>query len=381
MKITNIRARDIAIPLETPIRISTRHITSRHYLIVEVHTDDGNHGVGYAYTGTVGGDLIVAAVDDLFTPLLLRQQSDDILGIWAQIYQETLLAGRRGLTVRALSALDIALWDLKGKQARLPLSSLLGGGTGIAGVPAYASGGYYLQGETDHADAVRREIELNRKEGFTNHKIKVGGLSINEDADRVAAAIAAIDGTGLLALDANNGYDSVPEGLRAIKAFESAADGAPLWWFEEPFGPDSIDAHAALATRCATPIATGEIQQTRWDFRAIIEKRAADFIQVDVGVVGGISEYLRVARTAETFGLRLAPHWHANVHAHLALAAPNTETVEHFLIQKDIYNFEKIVLPKSRLRFDDGRVYPSAEPGIGVAFDPAALDEYDTARS
>ncbi|MBT2266066.1 mandelate racemase/muconate lactonizing enzyme family protein [Rhodococcus erythropolis] len=378
MKITSVLARNVAVPLATPTRIATREIVTRNYLLITIQTDSGFEGLGYAYSGTLGGDTLVKSVQDIIAPLIVGEDAHDISRLWSRVYQEGLLAGRRGLLIRALSAVDIALWDAKAKEAGLPLASYLGGDVHRP-VPAYASGGYYQQGDRDPVGSVTQEIELNREHGFTDHKIKVGGLSVAEDAARIGAAFEVIGDNGRLAIDANNAYRNVPEALTAIRAFERAAGDHQIWWYEEALSPDNFAGHADLVRRVDTPIATGEIHQTRWDFRQIIEQRAADILQLDVGVLGGITEYLKVAHAAETFDLPVAPHWHANVHAQLAAASTNTLVVEHFLLEKDIYNFERLLTEETRLRYADNQVFLSERPGIGIEFDEdviAAFTKY-----
>jgi L-alanine-DL-glutamate epimerase-like enolase superfamily enzyme len=146
-----------------------------------------------------------------------------------------------------------------------------------------------------------------------------------------------------------------------------------LWWFEEPLSPDAIAGHSELCAVSETPIATGEIAQTRHEFREIIERRAADLLQPDAGVLGGVTEWMRVARTAESFNIMVAPHWHANLHVHLAAATPNCQCIEHFDLEKDIYNFEQLVTPETRLVVNKGRAEISRRAGIGIEFDEAAL--------
>ena len=131
--------------------------------------------------------------------------------------------------------------------------------------------------------------------------------------------------------------------LRALREFEQAAGGDGLWWFEEPLSPEDVAGHAELAALAETPIATGEIHQTRWDFARLIESRAADILQPDVGVVGGVGEFLRIAHAAESFNLPIAPHWHANLHAQLAPALPGMLTIEYFALEDDVYNFEALL--------------------------------------
>lgn len=378
MAIDRVEARWVALPLEKPTRMSTRNLDRRDYLLIEVEAD-GAVGSGYSYAGTRGGSLLLHAVRDLLADVLLGSSENDIARNWERMYQETLLVGRRGAVLRAISALDMALWDLKAVRHGVPLAVLLGGA--VTPIPAYASGGYYRPHDGPWAEAVADEIEFNRSLGFEDHKIKVGGLSIAEDAERVAAAIEEIAGRGRLALDANNAYRSVPDALRASRAFERAAGDAGLWWIEEPLSPDEIAGHAELARELETTVATGEIHQTRWEFRDLITSGAADLLQPDVGVIGGVTEWLRVADTAHTFGLQLAPHWHANVHAHLAAAVPNCPVVEHFAMEKDIYNFERLLTPDSRLEVGAGNVLLSDRPGIGITFDREVVDSFTVESS
>lgn len=380
MTITSIQATAVGIPVDKPTRMSNRELGTRHYVLVEVHDDTGRTGIGYTYAGTAGGFITKAAVDDLLAPVYLGSAEDDVHGLWSRAYQEILLAGRRGAVIRALSALDIALWDLKAKRAGQPLAVLLGGSTEPQ--PAYASGGYYRPGEGEWTRAVRAEIAFNRSQGFTDHKIKVGGLAVAEDARRVAAAVEAIGaegerGPGRLALDANNAYRSVREARIAIEAFERAAGATPLWWFEEPLSPEAIAGHAELARQIRTPVATGEIHQTRWEFRGLIEARSASILQADAGVVGGVTEWLRVAHTADSFGLEMAPHWHHNLHVHLAAATTNTLAVEYFALEKGIYNFELLLTPRTRVRHRDGHVIIPDRPGLGVELDRDAVAKFE----
>ena len=276
--------------------------------------------------------------------------------------------------MRAISAVDIALWDLSAKRAGLPLAVLLGGSA--MPVAAYASGGYYRPETRSYSDAVTQEIAGNLEGGFTDHKIKVGGLPVAEDAVRVAAAVTAMEGRGRLALDANNAYRTVAEAESALRAFEEAAGDMGLWWFEEPLSPDDVRGHARLRDRSRTPIATGEIAASRWEFRDLIEHGAADILQPDAGVLGGITEFLRVAAAAATFALPLAPHWHANLHAHLSAAVTNCLTIEYFAPEKDIYNFELLITPDTRLAAADGRVLVPERPGIGFEFQDDAVRRF-----
>jgi len=375
MKISRVAAQAVRIPVSEPTRMSTRLLNQREYLIVTVEADGSDEkGIGYVYAGTTGGVLLKAATTNLLASVLVGRDPDGILDLWDRMYHETLLVGRRGLVLRAISAVDIALWDLAAKRLGAPLAVMLGGSA--RSVPAYASGGYYRPKAGPWNTAVVEEIRKNQALGFRDHKIKVGGLSIKEDAARVEAAVEAVGADGRLALDANNAYRSVAEAISATRAFVKAAGDLGLWWIEEPLSPDDVEGHRQIARAVETPIATGELHQTRWEFRQLIEQQAADIIQPDAGVLGGISEWIRVVRFAETFGIPIAPHWHANLHAHLAAASQNCLAVEHFMLEKDVYNFELLVTAATRLKYKDGLVDVPDRPGIGIEFDEQCLKRY-----
>lgn len=374
MTITAVDAVAVRVPVARPTRIATRVLDKRDYVLVTVtRSDSPLEGVGYAYAGTRGGSIVAAAINDVLAPLLLGHPADDIVGAWDLMYQETLLHGRRGAFMRAISAVDIGLWDLAAKRADLPLGVMLGGST--APVPVYASGGYYVPDSGDWAPAVADEIARNVADGFTDHKIKVGGLAPEQDAERVAAAVDAMGGRGRLALDANNAYRTVAEAERALGQFEAAAGQRGLWWFEEPLSPDDPAGHARLRDRVDTPVATGEIAAGRSEFRHLIEHGSADVLQPDAGVLGGVTEFIRVAGAAAAFRVPIAPHWHANLHAHLA-AATGCLVVEHFALDKDIYNFELLVTPEARLDVSEGHAQLSPRPGLGLVLDAEAVERF-----
>ena len=374
MLISQVEARLVRVPVARPTRMATRVLGQRDYVLVTIRAGDAE-GTGYCYAGTGGGTVVREAIRGDLAAVLAGADAEDIAGAWDRMYQETLLSGRRGAVLRAISAIDVALWDLLARRCGLPLAVVLGGGRGP--VAAYASGGYYRPAdEGTAAEQVAAEIRGNQGLGFADHKIKVGGLAPELDAERAAAAAAQIGRGGRLALDANNAYRTVKETLRAMRMFQDAAGPTELWWIEEPLAPDDIAGHAELARRLETPVATGEIAQTRWEFRELIEQRAADILQPDAGVLGGVSEWMRTARTAESFGVPVAPHWHANLHVHLAAAAPNCVAVEHFALEKDIYNFETLVTPETRIQVRDGQLVVPGRPGLGIEFDPAQVQKF-----
>lgn len=363
--IAEVSAATVRIPLPEPTRFSTRVVKHREYLLVWLRGDDGSEGFGYAYAGDSGGRWLTDAVESLLAPALVGRAVGDIVANHDALEEQFLLVARGGGFARALSATDIAGWDLLGRRAGLPLRELLGGTERY--VDAYASGGYRREG--DPIRQVVEEVQHYLGLGFRDYKMKVGGVPLAEDLARVKAAREEL-GDGRLALDANNAWSSAAEALRAARAFSEF----DIWWLEEPLAPDDIEGHATIRRSSPMPVATGELLSNRVGFAYLLRNAAVDILQPDAGVVGGVTEWLRVAGAAATLGIELAPHWHANLHAQLSAATPNCITVEYFARSTQIYNFEELVA--NPLVVDDGRIRLDDEPGIGVRLDLDAVAHY-----
>ncbi|MFQ5983622.1 MAG: mandelate racemase/muconate lactonizing enzyme family protein, partial [Woeseiaceae bacterium] len=183
-KIKSLRSRTVRVPLDHPTAFSTRSVLARDYTLVEVATDDDHTGIGFCYSGNAGGTLVTGAVRELLAPVVLGQDPYRVEGLWQEMYQEVLLHGRAGTVMRALSAIDIALWDRNARAAGLPLYKYLGASV-VDTVPAYASGGYYLEGKTP--EMLGEELAAYVAMGFKAVKINVGRLGLNEEEARVAA--------------------------------------------------------------------------------------------------------------------------------------------------------------------------------------------------
>lgn len=366
MRVTEVLATTVVIPLRNVTSFSTRTVSERHYTLVKVRTESGAEGLGFCYCGNRSGWVVTTAVRDLLSQHVIGRDSHETEGIWDAMYRDALLMGRRGAIVRGMSAIDNALWDVNAKEAGLPLYQYLGSYYRDT-VPAYASGGYYLDGKTpEHlADECRSYVDM----GFQAVKIKVGRVSAREDAERIAAVRRAIGDDIEFFTDANNAWDDPASAIRAIRQWEDY----DLGWVEEPLMPDDIEGHATIAAAVAPPIATGEIHQTRWDFQQIIDQGAAQIIQPDAGVLGGVTEFRRVAAYAAARGITVAPHWLADLHIHLVAATPNATYVE-FFTDTEVLNLMEIF--KSRLEIRDGRLVLPQEPGTGVVLDDAAVDHY-----
>ena len=365
-KIVSVEARTVSVPLDHATSFSTRRVTARDYALVRVRTADGQEGIGFCYGGSRAGSLVAHAVRELFAPVLLGQSALRTEGLWQEMYQDSILHGRAGSVMRALSILDIALWDRNARAASLPLSQYLGGHARER-VPAYASGGYYLDGKTPAklADELAGYVDL----GFSAVKMKVGRLSPKEEEARIEAARDAIGDDVLLMLDANNAWSDLPTALEYMKRYEPYDP----YWIEEPFSPDDIENHAQLALLTPVAVATGEIEAGRWRHQELLEKRAAMILQSDAAVCGGISEWRRIAAMASGFGVTLCPHWFHDLHVHLVAATPNARFVEYFP-DDQVLNFRRLV--DTQLTFDKGMLEVPTGPGLGFRFDEKAVEKY-----
>ncbi len=354
------------VPLAHPVTFSTRQVKAREYCLVRIRSTDGQEGLGYCYAVNTAGRLLAVAVTDLLAPRLIGQESLRIEGLWSELYQEALLLGRAGGVMRALSAIDIALWDLNARSAGLPLHQYLGAAVADR-VPAYASGGYYLPGKTP--DKLAEEMANHVKAGFRAVKMKVGLESVAGERKRIAAVREAIGDDVRLMLDANNAWRDLPTALEYMRAFEPYHP----FWIEEPFSPDDLDNHIRLARSTPITVATGEIEAGRWRFKDLIQSGFTTILQTDATVCGGITEWRRIAATADSHGITVAPHaWH-DVHVHLAASAPNATYLE-WMPDDHIVNFRRLI--DRQLQAEDGKVLLPRDPGLGFRFDDAALAEY-----
>ena len=363
--IESIAVATARVPLDNVTSFATRTVSARDYGLVKVRAG-GVEGIGFCYAGSSAGTLVAHAVEHLLAPLLLDRDSLLVEGLWQRMFEETVLHGRAGSVMRAISMLDCALWDVNSRAAKIPLYKYLGAAVERA-VPAYASGGYYLEGKTPKK--LGQEMAGYAKAGFRAVKMKVGRMPPKEEEARVRAAREAIGPEVELMLDANNAWRDLPTAMRYMERFELYDP----YWIEEPFFPDDIDNHARLAKLTRVTVATGEIGTGRWHFKEILDKGAAQILQTDALVCGGISEWRRIAATAASYGVTICPHWFHDLHAHLVAATPNARYVEFFPDDR-VLNFRRLI--DRQLRVEDGNLVLPTSPSLGFAFDERALSRY-----
>jgi L-alanine-DL-glutamate epimerase-like enolase superfamily enzyme len=273
--------------------------------------------------------------------------------------------GRKGVAFCALSAVDIGLWDLKAKALGLPLYRLLGPYTDA--VPIYGSGGWTNYTE----DELVAEMTGYVEQGIKRVKMKVGkdfGRSEREDIQRLAAVRKAVGDDVAIYIDANNGYYP-KQAIYMAKEFEQFQVG----WFEEPVLADDIPGLAEIRRATTIPVATGEHEYTKYGFRALIAGGGVDIVQPDVGRVGGVTEWMKVAHLAHSFNLPVAPHAVQLVHLHLTCATPNLKVVEYLGNSHEGDKIWYTEFPEHK----DGMWSPYPDrPGLGLELDPHAVEKW-----
>jgi D-galactarolactone cycloisomerase len=296
VRIAEIKTHLLEAKLAEPFGWSFTRTASRATCLVEVIGEDGTTGWGECF----GPARLNAAIQAAFRPHVLGMDALASEHIWMHLYNEFRDQGQRGLTITALSGLDIALWDLKGKHFQAPVHVLMGGPLRRQ-VRAYATG-TYRRGSADPLDYIVEEVAGYARAGFSAVKLKIG-FAVAADAALIRACREAV-GPGIdLMLDANHGYDTI----EAIALGRMVAD-CRLDWFEEPVVPEDLASYQEVRRGQPIPLAAGETWFTRYDFKEALAARAVDIIQPDICAVGGLSEAKKIADMAVAYGVRCVPH-------------------------------------------------------------------------
>jgi D-galactarolactone cycloisomerase len=296
MRIAEVRAHVLEARLSEPFAWSFNSTDARASCLVEITAEDGTAGWGECY----GPARLNAAVVKAMAAELIGKNPLATDALWLHLYNKYRDYGQKGLVISALSGIDIALWDLKGRHFEAPVHVLMGGPLRRE-VRAYATGTYRLR-TGDPLDYILREVKGYAKEGFSAVKLKVG-FNVKDDEKLIRAVRGAIGPSIGLMLDANHGFD-------AIEAIELGRRVAALdiGWFEEPVVPDDLDSYVEVRRGQPIPVAGGECEFTRWGFREVLTRRAVDIVQPDTCAAGGLSECKKIADMATAFGIRYVPH-------------------------------------------------------------------------
>ncbi|MDD2870163.1 mandelate racemase/muconate lactonizing enzyme family protein [Neomegalonema sp.] len=370
MKIAAIRTHLLEHRLETAFESASMRFDRRLHLLVEVVCDDGTTGWGEC----LGPARANAAVVRTYAGWLVGMDPLETERIWAILYNALRDQGQRGLTLTALSGIDVALWDIKGKRFGVPISTLLGGRF-RASVKAYATGAFRRDGVDRIADNAE-EMAGHAAAGFHAAKLKIG-FGVAEDLRVIRAVREAVGPEMRLMIDANHGYDA----LEAIRLGQAAAE-CGIDWFEEPVTPEHLAAYREVKAKQPIPVAAGETWHGRWGFREPIETRAVDIVQPDICGVGGFTEARRVADLAALHGLRVVPHvWGTAVQIAAALqfmaamvpSPVRREPIEPILEFDRTENpFRQAVVARP-IEHERGVVAIPDGPGLGIEIDRAAL--------
>ncbi|WP_029089416.1 L-talarate/galactarate dehydratase [Brevibacterium album] len=349
--IASITLSSVTLPLARPIsdaKVFTgrqKPMTEVVFLFAEIRTQQGHEGVGFSYSKRAGGPAQYAHAKEV-AGAAIGEDPNDIEKLYAKLLWAGASVGRSGVATQALAAIDIALYDLKAKRAGLPLAKLLG--SHRDSVRTYNTSGGFLSASLEEVkEAASRSVEA----GIGGIKIKVGLPDTAEDVRRVNAVREHIGEVPLM-VDANQQWDRATA-LRMGRRFEDL----DLVWIEEPLDAYDAAGHAQLAHALDTPIATGEMLASVAEHRELIRHGACDIIQPDAPRVGGITQFLRLARLADEAGLDLAPHFAMEIHLHLAACYPREPWVEHFDWLDPLF--------EERLETRGGRMIVPDRPGLG----------------
>ncbi|WP_377276774.1 mandelate racemase/muconate lactonizing enzyme family protein [Rhizobium sp. R86522] len=373
MKIAEVRTHLLEHRLAVPFQSASMRFDRRAHVLVEIVCDNGLTGWGECLGPARPNAAVVAA----YRNWLVGMNPLETEKIWAVLYNALRDQGQRGLTLTALSGIDIALWDIKGKHFGTSVSTLLGGRFRES-VKAYATGSFKRDG-VDRVEDNASDIALYRSQGFHASKIKVG-FGIEEDLRVIRAAREAAGSEMRLMADGNHGYGV----LEAVEFGRRAAEYG-LDWFEEPVVPEQLAAYREVRARQPIPVAGGETWQSRWGMKEPIETRAIDIVQPDLAGVGGFTEAKRVADLAALHGVRVVPHvWGTAVHIAAALqfiAAMVPDPVRVNPIEP-ILEFDRTDNPfrqaviQTPIEHENGVVAIPNAPGLGIEINRDALQEF-----
>ena len=302
MKIKSVRVHVLRSPLEQPFAFSQGWVNSRGATLVEVSTDQGITGWGEALCqGLQPPEIAAAAVQHALAPLVIGADPLEPEVLWHRMYHHTRDYGQKGAVIGAISALDIAFWDIAGKARGEPVARLLGG-TFRQRVQAYATGFYRIKGKGE-ASRLAEEAERHIAQGFTAYKVKLG-FGIEDDL-AVMRAVKGVAGKHEAMIDTNHAY-GVAEAIRLGRDLENM--GWRLRWYEEPVVQEDLDGYAEVRRALNTPIAGGENEYTAFGFRNLFARRAVDIAQPDLCIAGGFTACRHIVALAHAHGVQVNPH-------------------------------------------------------------------------
>ncbi|TKT74631.1 mandelate racemase/muconate lactonizing enzyme family protein [Aquamicrobium sp. LC103] len=365
-KIKRIEAFALSCPTPGGAVFAVGRSAKRDMVLVRIETTDGIVGYGEAHHAQTPS-TIAAFINDALAPSLIGMDAHETEAIWQKSHRRFIAThGPGAAAVIGLSGVDLALWDIKGKDLGQPVYRLLGGSR--RPIPAYAGG---ISLGFQPVDDLKREIEKLVERGYTFMKLRVGDTMRN-DLERVGAIREAFGPSIVLAADAGTRYRTCDVALIA-----EVCEAGSLAWLEEPFTPDNLPGYRRLRDLTATPLAAGENHFTRHELRALISEQVIQFVQADCCKTGGITEILKIAALADAWHLQFAPHTSASVlstaaSVHALSVAPNA-----FIYEADVSAInafrDELGAP---FEITDGTITAPDAPGLGVEIDEALIGKY-----
>ncbi len=379
MKITDIITHQLQVNVDEPFTSSRGwYYKTKGALVVEVVTDEGLIGWGDCYGPAAVSKTII---DTLLKPSVLGMDPFDVEVVWEALYNKVKDYGLTGMTISAISGIDIALWDIIGKACNKPLHKLIGGSFRDK-VPAYATGLYFKNMDRLNEEAVAEAVGYV-EQGFKSVKMKIGLGSMKKDVDRVAAVRDAIGPDIQLMVDANHCFN-VPQAINIGRELQKLG----VYWFEEPISPEDLDGYIEVSRSLDMAIAGGENEFTKFGFREILARRAMDIVQPDVCAAGGITECKKIAALAQAHCVQCVPHaWGtaiglaATIHflSSLPDCPPCLVPVPPMLEYEQTFNPFRDELSAVPITHEQGVVAVPQGPGLGIEINREILKRYRVA--
>jgi L-alanine-DL-glutamate epimerase-like enolase superfamily enzyme len=362
MRIDRLDTRVYRVPTDLPEADGTIHWDSTTLVLVEAVAESGMRGLGFSYAAAAAASV----VHDPLSKVVVGCSIDEIGSIWSAMLARVRNIGRPGIASTAISAVDIALWDLKARLAGQPLFQLLGAHR--ESVPIYGSGGFTTYTDTQLADQLGGWVQ----QGIPRVKMKIGtdwGARLDLDVHRVGVARQAIGPQAELFVDANGAY--TPK--QAIGLAGRLAAEYDVTYFEEPVSSDQLDQLALIRQHVSQDVAAGEYGYDPWYFRAMLQAGAVDILQADATRCLGVSGWLAAARLAHSFATPFSAHCGPSIHAQIACAAPQVSHIEYFHDHARIEHlfFDGVLDPVG------GCLRPDPErPGLGLELKDADAERF-----
>ena len=359
--------------LDTNFFFSQWDYSERNICIVKITCDDGTYGWGEGY----GPAKIVEAGINFFKNILIGENPIHNELIWSKMYRKSLDFARRGVLVASISAIDIAIWDIKGKLLNMSVGELMGG-VHRNKITPYATGMYFTDKNNPTKD-YKYEAEKYMNKGFKAIKMKVG-LGIKEDIKNVKYLRSIIGDNIKLMIDSNHAYN-----FNEAVELSTKLEPYDISWFEEPISPEFYEQYSELRMKSKIPIAGGECEYLRFGFNELIKNKSVDIIQPDICACGGLTEAKRISALATTNGINIVPHtWGSSIGLHVALhfisnleSIPGRMLESDFLIEFDqTENALREDLTNPKIKMVNGKISVPKTPGLGLEVDENALALY-----